>query len=130
MEIPRFIDFGVVAISETGTRVLTLRNTVPLDYEFKVKTLTYSPDVYVFPESGKVPGDSSCNITVTFSPISFCTVSADFEISFSNSSAVKRFSVIGCSQPPVFVPVIAPNLVPEPVEMKAQRKSPRRFHIA
>ena len=126
VNIPRYIDFGVVSINETATRKLTLENKVPIEYSFELKECSYSTEIVIDPKEGQVPGNGSTDITFTFSPLCFTTLSVPLELSFSNSAAIKKINVIGSCQPPTLIPQVLEEVPRSPVTVDVRPKpSPR-----
>ena len=78
--LPSRIDFGKVAQGQRTERVLPLRSSSEVEFEFSVKILNRHADFTVEPLSGLVPAMGEAAILLTFTPSRMATARAVIEV--------------------------------------------------
>lgn len=66
------IDFGAVTVGETAMVTYPIQNKIPLNFEYEFVELPnknyIGNEVSIYPMSGKIPGKSAVDITISFTP--------------------------------------------------------------
>ncbi|XP_071803260.1 cilia- and flagella-associated protein 221-like [Asterias amurensis] len=99
-EFPDVIKFPPVPISESRSRVIPLRCSAPVDFEFQLSCLQPHPAFIVEPMSGIVPANGEVNITVTFSPTEFCTALMKLQLTTSQFNSTPLVCLVSGSSAP------------------------------
>jgi hypothetical protein len=98
--LPRFIDFGKVAIGTSKSKTIPLSCKIPISFEYEVTLVEAHPDFEVTPLAGVIPADGATSLSITFSPTRHRTASAElkFHIAQFDWEPV-TVSIVGCSIP-------------------------------
>lgn len=62
------------------TKTVEIESNCPVNFEYEIKDLKPHPDIRVQPAVGDIIGNSNTQITFTYSPTSFTTAEAEFEL--------------------------------------------------
>ena len=81
--LPSLLDIGKCIIGEKLQRTLELECTVPVSFEYEIKTVQGHPDIYIGPVSGDIPGNSVTQLEVCYEPHSAVTAIAIIEFRLS-----------------------------------------------
>ena len=81
---PKHVDFGRCQLGKRHSRVVKLRSSIPVQFEFRVEILQPLPEVTVEPLEGIIPPNGgSATITVHFLPARLSTYSAQIRVYLS-----------------------------------------------
>jgi len=69
LKIPRFIDFGNVAIGVSKMMVLSLNCSVPIEFEYEIRILEDHEDFEITQLRGIIPAHGAYNVSIGFLPI-------------------------------------------------------------
>eukprot|EP00792_Barthelona_sp_PAP020_P006764 TRINITY_DN3069_c0_g1_i1.p1 TRINITY_DN3069_c0_g1~~TRINITY_DN3069_c0_g1_i1.p1 ORF type:complete len:820 (+),score=150.91 TRINITY_DN3069_c0_g1_i1:799-3258(+) len=87
VDIPKRLDFGVVAVGTTADRTFDLTCSVPLDFEFRIN-MQPSPVFAISPMKGIIPANSSTTVTIKFTPVEYKTYHHSFSLETSEFNSV------------------------------------------
>jgi len=98
--LPRFIDFGKVAIGTSKSKNIPLSCKIPIQFEYEITVVEAHPDYEITPLTGVIPADGTTHVVVTFNPSRHRTVTAElkFHIAQFGFEPVS-VSVVGSSAP-------------------------------
>ncbi|KAI8897576.1 hypothetical protein BC833DRAFT_593193 [Globomyces pollinis-pini] len=95
LKIPRLIDFGRVTVYEPQSRIISIFNDIPVDFEFNILTKKELPPNYfrITPMKGTLPKLQTITIEITFLPLTLCQANLEFTLNVSQY----LFTPIQCS---------------------------------
>lgn len=98
--LPRFLDFGKVAIGTSKSKSIPLSCKIPIQFEYEITVAEAHADFEIAPLAGVIPADGTTNVVITFNPSRHCTATAElkFHIAQFDFEPVS-VSVVGCSVP-------------------------------
>ncbi|XP_047195157.1 cilia- and flagella-associated protein 221 [Hippoglossus stenolepis] len=73
LHIPPHIDLSAVPLGQSVTRVIPLRSSCPIDFEFQAFVLQPHEAFSIHPLAGVIPASGEVKLTVTFSPLRYET---------------------------------------------------------
>ncbi|XP_059183689.1 cilia- and flagella-associated protein 221 isoform X2 [Centropristis striata] len=87
LHIPPHIDLAAVPLGQSVCRVIPLRCSCPIDFEFQVRIIQPHEAFSIQPLTGVIPANGEENVTVTFSPFQYetCQVTMQLIISQFNT---------------------------------------------
>ena len=125
-KVPRNLTFPNSAIGERVTRELPLHCTVPIDFDFHVRVMQDHPYFDISPLQGVVPANGKAFITISYTPLAYCTVSMQFEVLLSQFGAKPIVcNVCGTSKPGVAKEKARLQLTAADPELDALMNTPR-----
>eukprot|EP00747_Dinoflagellata_sp_TGD_P163696 gnl/TRDRNA2_/TRDRNA2_182659_c0_seq1.p1 gnl/TRDRNA2_/TRDRNA2_182659_c0~~gnl/TRDRNA2_/TRDRNA2_182659_c0_seq1.p1 ORF type:complete len:862 (-),score=186.92 gnl/TRDRNA2_/TRDRNA2_182659_c0_seq1:211-2757(-) len=100
--LPRFVDFGHVALGTSRTKVIPLSCKIPIQFEYDIAILEAHPDFEVTPLSGVIPPDGTTNVAITFLPTSHRTARMELQFNISQFDFEPvNVSVVGSCLPDI-----------------------------
>lgn len=116
--IPRFIDFGTIALNSKGQREIQLRNITTLPFEFEFVPVKSCDEIKIEPLYGEVDAVSNKTVLFTFTPAAYGLFIGEFEFRLSEYE-YKPFIVTVSGNCNVFEKVLNENIL---IHMKKQRE--------
>jgi len=116
--VPRFIDFGTIAINSKGEKEIFLRNIITLPFEFEFIPKKTCEEIKIEPLYGEIDAISNKSIIFTFSPKSYGLFLSEYEFRLSEFE-YKPFLITITANCNVYEKVLNENIL---IHMKKQRE--------
>lgn len=98
--LPRYIDFGKVAIGTSKSKKIPLSCKIPIQFEYEITVVEAHPDLEISPLTGVIPADGTTHVSVTFNPTRHRTASAELKFNISQFDFEPvSVTIVGCSLP-------------------------------
>jgi hypothetical protein len=79
--LPATIDLGTAAVGETQIKELAIESTCPVNFEYEIREVQPHPDIrLITPASGDIVGLSHTPVAFQYTPQTFTTADAVFEL--------------------------------------------------
>lgn len=79
--LPKSIDMGSQCkVGLSYHKTVEIQSNCPVSFEYEIRPTVPHPDIKVSPVSGDIIGNQDTKITFTYSPTTFTTADAEFEI--------------------------------------------------
>ena len=79
--LPSTIDLGRIAIGDTCQKDLYIESTCPVNFEYEIKEVVPHPDIrMITPAAGDIIGMTSTQVSFQYTPQTFTTADAVFEL--------------------------------------------------
>ncbi len=82
---PKLIDFGTCTVGTTQLMKFPLTCKIPLNFEYEFTPTKENSDIILNPSKGVVPGKSSVDIEIIYTPSNPITVAAEYEVQNANN---------------------------------------------
>lgn len=87
-------------VEKTYVKHANIVSNCPVNFQYEIKETKPHPDIKVSPTLGDIVGNSTTQITFTYTPHSFSTAEAEFEVRTSEFDfKPQRVRVVGSSNP-------------------------------
>eukprot|EP00794_Sanderia_malayensis_P003528 gene3528-4029_t len=99
-DFPSNVYFSPTAIGQTKTKIIPLKCSSQVNFDFQISFLQRHSAFDVQPLSGVVPGGGKVDIRITFSPVEYCTAHLQLQVNVSQMNAKPLLcSITGISIP-------------------------------
>jgi len=116
--VPRFIDFGTIAINTKGHKEILLKNIITLPFEFELVPVKVCNEIQIGPLYGEIEAVSNKTISFTFAPESYGLFISEYEFRLSEFE-YKPFLITITGNCNIFDKVLNENIL---IHMKKQRE--------
>ncbi|KAK5600320.1 hypothetical protein CRENBAI_026797 [Crenichthys baileyi] len=100
LHIPPHIDLAAVPLGQSVHRVIPLRCSCPIDFEFQVYVIQPHEAFSIHPLTGVIPANGEAKITVTFCPLQYETSQFTFQLVVSQFNTKPYLCTINASSTP------------------------------
>ncbi|XP_028286274.1 cilia- and flagella-associated protein 221 isoform X2 [Parambassis ranga] len=100
LHIPPHIDLSAVPLGQSVCRVIPLRCSCPIDFEFQVYVIQPHEAFSIHPLSGVIPANGEVKISVTFSPLQYETAQVTIQLVISQFNTKPYLCTISGSSEP------------------------------
>ncbi|RVE75322.1 hypothetical protein OJAV_G00015970 [Oryzias javanicus] len=114
LHIPAHIDLSAVPLGQSVQRVIPLRCSCPVDFEFQVLVIQSHEAFSVQPLSGVISANQDSTITVTFSPRQYRTSSITFQLVVSQFNTKPYLCTVTGSS----APHLGPSVMQDQLSLK------------